>query len=134
VDLIRYISGGRRILGQIGPVGHDGGVYLYNSDDGRNIGRFIQQFPWAKIRNYQIDLLFGPDVDPRSHTMRPQVWDWEVEKYDIRGEFPRRLEFIRHYIDVLRLCCSSRLRHFEQVSPAEQTAGTCKVSGRSSED
>lgn len=85
VYLIYLISGGRRILSQMGPVDHDGGVYLYRGDNGRDIGRFIQQFPWTKVRNYHIDLVFGQDADPRSHKIRPQS-DWEVERYDIRGE------------------------------------------------
>ena len=96
----------------MGPIGHDGGVYLYHSDDGKDIGQFIQRFPWTTIRNYQIDLVFGQDTDPRSHTMRPQN-DWQVEKFDIRGESPRRLEVFKRYTDVIRLRFCSRLWHLE---------------------
>lgn len=110
--LISSIAGTRRILGQSGPVGHDGGVYLYHSDEGKDIGQFIQQFPWTKIRNYQIDLVFGQDADPQSHTMRPQN-DWQVEKFDIRGESPRCLKAFKHYTDGLRLRFCSRLWHLE---------------------
>lgn len=73
------LAGGRRILEPIETDGF-GSRYEKQAAD----ARFIQNFAWSSVRNYDVSIAVERQMDSRGR--RISDWDEEVELYDIRGK------------------------------------------------